>query len=252
MASLKRIWTLSLACGGLLLCGQAVAQIAPGTGDKGPIDVSGHSADRFDAMHLTVWHSGPSGPVEVDQNGARLVCDTLYIYSYAPGEAPPPQGQSGSTPAGSAAPAPTPAPAKPAAASAATPADDTVGNIKQMIAEGHAFYVTQNETARGERMVYDAEPDTITLTGGVVVVQGKNVLRGDKMVIDRKSGQTTMVSDATGRNTPGRVRGVFYNDNQNQNAPATNAQGQPAPAPASGQAAAKAPAAPSGQSAKKP
>jgi lipopolysaccharide export system protein LptA len=103
--------------------------------------------------------------------------------------------------------------------------------------------VTQNETARSERMVYDAEPDTITLTGGVVVVQGKNVLRGDKMVIDRKTGRTSAVSDATGRNNPNRVRAVIYNDNQDGQA-SQGAQGQK---PA-GQAPAKAPAAP----AKKP
>jgi lipopolysaccharide export system protein LptA len=224
MASLKRIWTLALACGGLLVCTQAAAQLAPGTGDKGPIDVSGEKVERFDDKRLTVWYGGPSGPVEVDQAGARLVCDKLSVYSYGPGEGPNAQ--------------PQPAGAKPAAASAED--ETTTGSIKQMIAEGHVYYVTQNETARGEHGVYDAEPDTITMTGNVVVVQGKNVLRGDKMVIDRKSGQTTMISDTGGRNNPNRVRAVIYNDNP-------GAQGQGAQ-PAQGKNAAKAPAAP----AKKP
>jgi lipopolysaccharide export system protein LptA len=220
MASLKRIWTLALA-GGLLVCGPAAAQLAPGTGDRGPIDISGDRAERKDAEHLTIWHGGASGPVEVDQSGARLVCDTLYIYSYGPGEGPNAQ-------------------AKPAAAGASNQDQTSTSSIKQMIAEGHVYYVTQNETARGERGVYDAEPDTITLTGGVIVVQGKNVLRGDKMVIDRKTGQTTMVSDTTGRNKPNRVRGVFYNDNQDGQG--TQGQGSP------GKPAGKAPAAPAKKS----
>jgi lipopolysaccharide export system protein LptA len=221
MASLKRIWTLSVACG-LLCCGHAAAQLAPGTGDKGDIGTVSDKLERYDDKHMTVL----TGAIEATQNGARLVSDKLTIYSYGPGEGPNAQ-------------------AKPPAAgakSASTGDDTSVNGVKQMIAEGHVFYVTQNETARGDRMVYDAEPDTITITGGVIVVQGKNVLRGDKMVIDRKTGQTTVVSDATGRNNPGRVRAVIYNDNQ-------NGQGQNGQGPASqGQNTAKAPVAP----AKKP
>jgi lipopolysaccharide export system protein LptA len=216
MASLKRILTLSLACGGLLLCSHAVAQIAPGTGAKGPIDFSGESAERQDDKHLTIWHSSPaSGPVEVDQNGARLVCDTLYIYSYGPGEGPNAQAKA------------TPAKAAPGAAGA----DDgaSAEDIKQLVAEGHVFYVTQNETVKGDHMVYDAEPDTITITGNVVAVQGKNVARGDKMVIDRKTNHSTMVSDATGRNKPNRVRAVIYSQGDSN---ATQTPAKPAPAPA--------------------
>jgi len=213
MASLKRIWTLSLACGGLLLCGQAMAQIAPGTTSKDPIATTSDKLERYDDKHMTVL----TGGVEAIQSGARLSTDKLTVYSYGPGEGPNAQA------------------APPAAgAKASGGQDDTsINGVKQMIAEGHVFYVTQSETARGERGVYDAEPDTITLTGNVIVVQGKNVLRGDKMVIDRKTGQTTVVSDATGRNNPNRVRAVIYNDNQNGQGQAQTPQGQtPAKAPA--------------------
>jgi lipopolysaccharide export system protein LptA len=63
----------------------------------------------------------------------------------------------------------------------------------------------------------------------VVVVQGKNVARGDKMIIDRKTNHTTLISNATGRNNPNRVRGVFYNQNgqgagQTGSTPATPAK----------------------------
>lgn len=222
MASLKRALTVSMACGALLLCGRAVAQTAPGAGDQ--YDVSGETLERFTNEHKTVVHNGKSGPVEVVMSsGARLTCDLLTIYSYGPGEGPnaPPPGQ--------------PAPAKPPPASQAT--DDTsTSSIKQMIAEGHVFYVTQNETVKGDHGVYDAEPDTITMTGNVVAVQGKDVARGDTMIIDRKSGHTTMISDATGRNKPNRVRAVIYNQGgqgsqgaSGQGASGQNASGQTQP-----------------------
>jgi lipopolysaccharide export system protein LptA len=244
MASLKRIWTLSLACGTVLLCGRAMAQIAPGTGNNGPIAFDGEKAERYDNEHKTVWRGGPSGAVNVTQNGARLVTDTLTIYTYAPGEGPNAQPAAGAKPT-------------PGAKGAAAPGQDdtTTSSIKQMVADGHVFYVTQNETARGERGVYDAEPDTITLTGNVIVVQGKNVVRGDKMVIDRKTGQTIFIADAAGRNNPNRVRAVIYNDNQNdqsQSSPAPQAQGSQGQKsqgqPSQGQTTTKPPAA----AAKKP
>jgi lipopolysaccharide export system protein LptA len=216
MASLKRIWMASLACGSLLVCGHALAQIAPGTG-KGPISTVQDKLEQDNTKNIVI----STGSVEADQAGARLVTDKLTIYKYAPGEGPNAQAK----------------PSAPSVKGPAAPGDDqlTTGNIKQMIAEGHVFYVTQNETARADRMVYDAPPDTITLTGGVIVVQGKNVLRGDKMVIDRKTGLTTAASDATGRNNPNRVRAVIYNDNQDDQgkaAPSPQAQGQPAAKPA--------------------
>lgn len=233
MASVKRIWTLSLTCGTLLLCGRAMAQIAPGTGagSSAPIASTSDKLDRYDDKHLTIL----TGSVEAVQNGARLVCDKLTIQSYGPGEGP--NAQPGAPPA-------------PKASSTSGDSDTSINGVKQLIAEGHVFYVTQNETARGERMVWDAEPDTITMTGNVVMVQGKNVIRGDKMIIDRKTGQSQVVADATGRNNPNRVRAVIYNDNQNgQGQASQGSQGQTAQGQkASGQNAPKAPAAP----AKKP
>ncbi len=173
---------------------------------------------------MYVW----TGSVEVVQKDARLVCDKLTVYTYGPNEGPNAQAK----PAAPAAKAPA----------AAGPDDLSTGSIKQMIAEGHVFYVTQNETARGERGVYDAEPDTITMTGNVVMVQGKNVVRSDKMVMDRKTSQTTVSSDAMGRNNPNRVRAVIYNDNnqngQGQASQTSQSQGQKA----QGQAPAKTPA----------
>jgi hypothetical protein len=90
------------------------------------------------------------------------------------------------------------------------------------------------------------------MTGNVVVVQGDNVVKGDKMVMQMQTGHTDVISNTTGRNKPERVRGVFYNDNQSQapaaGAPAAGAAAKPAAAsakkPATGKAAPAAPAKP--------
>ena len=198
MRRLIRTFLTASVLGAALTCVPAAAQIASGPNHDGPIDITADTLDKFDDQHLVIY----KGNVEAVQNGARLVCDSLNLY-FAP-----------------AAPAPgQPAP-KPAGPSTAT-AGDGFGQLKQAVADGHVFYVTQTQTARGEHAVYDSEPDTITMTGNVVVVQGQNVLKGDKMVIDVKSGHTQVFSNAIGRNKPDRVRGVFYNDKpSDQAAPA--------------------------------
>ena len=49
--------------------------------------------------------------------------------------------------------------------------------------------VTQkDQTATGELGIFDMPTNTVTLTGNVVMTQGQNVLRGDKLVVDLTSG----------------------------------------------------------------
>jgi lipopolysaccharide export system protein LptA len=211
MKRLIRNLSLACACAGALLCGQAAAQIAPGQGDKGPIDITADKLDKYDADHKVIY----TGNVEAVQNGARLLCDTLTLY-FDP--AAPPAGS-----------APGATPPKPASSTTST-AEDGFGDLRQAVAEGHVFYVTQSQTVRGEHGVYDAEPDTVTMTGNVVVVQGKNVQRGDKMIMELKTSHTQVFSDATGRNKPGRVRGVFYSENQGGEGQSKPAEGSSKPA----------------------
>jgi lipopolysaccharide export system protein LptA len=209
MRRLIRIVCTASILGAALACGQATAQIATGANNDGPIDITGDTADRYVDQHLVIYR----GNVEAVQNGARLVCDVLNLYFATATPAPGQPGQ----------------PAQPAPKQAANPstatAGDDFGQLDHAIADGHVFYVTQTQTARGEHAVYEATSDTITMTGHVVVVQGQNVLKGDKMVMELKSGHTQMFSDAVGRNKPDRVRGVFYNDKSSD---AASSQGSPA------------------------
>lgn len=87
---------------------------------------------------------------------------------------------------------------------------DSCGATERLEAEGGVYYVTAERAVRADKASYAASADSITLTGGVIVVQGKNVARGDRLVVNMKTGQAEMVSAAKGRGKPGRVRGVFY------------------------------------------
>ena len=49
--------------------------------------------------------------------------------------------------------------------------------------------VTQkDQTATGDLGLFDMKTNTVTLTGNVVMTQGQNVLRGERLVVDLTSG----------------------------------------------------------------
>ncbi len=84
------------------------------------------------------------------------------------------------------------------------------GATRRIEAEGGVFYVTPTQTARGDHATYDAGAATIVITGNVIIVQGRNVARGDRLTINVNTRQAQMESNTHGRGTPNRVRGVFY------------------------------------------
>ena len=99
------------------------------------------------------------------------------------------------------------------------------GGTERIEADGDVFYVTPDQIAHGDHAVYTADADQIVMTGNVIVVQGKNVVRGDRLTIQVATREAQMESDAKGRGTPGRVRGVFY-----PNQPGAPGAAPPAPA----------------------
>ena len=78
------------------------------------------------------------------------------------------------------------------------------------MADGNVFYVTPDQNARGDHAVYSQSRDEVVITGNVIVVQGNDVARGDKLTLSISTRDAKMESDATGPGKLGRVRGVFY------------------------------------------
>jgi lipopolysaccharide export system protein LptA len=87
--------------------------------------------------------------------------------------------------------------------------------------------VTPTQNARGDHGHWDANTDTITLDGNVVLAQGKSVGKGDHLIMNRKTGVSHLTSDHP--NTPsGRIRTILYPQQQ------TAAAAPAAPASAAG------------------
>jgi lipopolysaccharide export system protein LptA len=86
--------------------------------------------------------------------------------------------------------------------------------------------VTQkDQVVTGETAVFDTKANLITMLGGVVLTQAKNVLRGDRLMVDMTTGVSRVESDS------GRVQGLFQSSGQT-GGPAL--PGGPAPAGSSG------------------
>jgi lipopolysaccharide export system protein LptA len=86
-------------------------------------------------------------------------------------------------------------------------AEDAAKAISKIDAEGKVFFSSGTETAEGDQGTYNVDNGVITLTGEVVLTQGNNVIKGNRLVFDLTTGQSTMDGDNSGGD--GRVRGLF-------------------------------------------
>lgn len=180
-------WAVFAALSVLAAGGVARAQIE--TNSNAPIDITANEAEVVNSKCLAVW----KGAAEALQGDSRLRADTITVY-----EAPKGKDSGG---------------------------QQNCGATERVIAEGHVYYVTPTQRARGDRAVYTAADDQIVMTGNVVVAQDKDVARGDKLIIKVSTKQFTMVSNATGAGAANRVRGVFYPKKADQPQPGSPASG---------------------------
>ena len=82
--------------------------------------------------------------------------------------------------------------------------------------------MTQKEqTATGETGLFDMRANTVTLVGNVVVSQGRNVMRGNRLVVDLATG----VSRVEGGRSSGRVEMLIEQQPQSQHARAAGRRG---------------------------
>lgn len=87
---------------------------------------------------------------------------------------------------------------------AATPGPEGQQKIKRLEARGGVVVTQKDQTATGELGIFDMRTNTVTLTGNVTMTQAKNVLRGEKLVVDLTSGVSRVEA---GKNRP--VQGLF-------------------------------------------
>jgi len=85
---------------------------------------------------------------------------------------------------------------------------DAAGGIKRIEAKGKVIVATKDDqTATSEWADFDVEKQLVTIGGNVVLSQGENVLRGDRLVIDLKTGKSRF--EVQGESGKQRIRGLF-------------------------------------------
>ena len=129
-----------------------------------------------------------SGDVRVTQGDTNLRCKTLKVF-YEQDDANGDKSKS---------------------LKAATPGPGGQQRIKRLEARGGVVVTQKDQTATGETGVFDMKSNTVTLTGTVVMTQGQNVLRGDRLVVNLTSGVSRVES---GKNGHDRVQGLFLPSN---------------------------------------
>jgi lipopolysaccharide export system protein LptA len=93
--------------------------------------------------------------------------------------------------------------AKPAPIQSATPGPGGSSSIKRLEAKGSVVVTQKDQVVTGETAVFDTRANLITMLGGVVLTQCKNVLRGDRLLVDMTTGVSRVESDN------GKVQGLF-------------------------------------------
>ena len=88
-------------------------------------------------------------------------------------------------------------------------ADSTEAKITKIEAKGNVIINSdQDQTTTSDWALYDVPAQMVTVGGNVVLTQGQNVLKGDRLVIDLKTGESRFENPG---NTPtgGRIRALF-------------------------------------------
>ena len=111
--------------------------------------------------------------------------------------------------------------AKPAGGTPITAAQPGPGGqqqIRRIEAAGDVLVTQKDQTATGSSGTYDAASNTVTLSGNpVVVTRGKDVMRGQRLIVDLTTGVSHMESGG------GQVEGLFQSAPRDSAAPPGNA-----------------------------
>lgn len=93
---------------------------------------------------------------------------------------------------------------KKAGMKSSTPGPGGSSSIRRLEAKGGVVVTQKDQTVTGETGIFDMRSNTVTMLGGVVLTKDKNVLRGDRLVVDMTTG-ISRVESSSGRG----VQGMF-------------------------------------------
>ena len=146
-----------------------------------PISIDAATLEVRDKDRIATF----SGDVKVVQGDTTMRAKTLVVYYDT--DAPAGGGKAASK-----------------TVKAATPGPAGASQIKRLEAKGGVTVAQKEPTVTGERGVFDMRSNTVTVEGGIVLTNGDNVLRGEKLSVDLTSG-ISRIDPGKG----GRVQGLF-------------------------------------------
>jgi lipopolysaccharide export system protein LptA len=185
----------------------AMAQPGVNTGKAAaPNALQGFSQNRgqpvqIEAAHLEVRDKDKvatfSGNVKVVQGDTTMRCKSLMVFYEQSGGDHASQDNL-------------------AATKAAQPGFGGSSQIKKLEARGGVTVVQKDQTASGETGLFDMKSNTVTLIGHVIVSQGQNVIRGERVVVDLTTGVSHVESGS------GPVRVLIQQQPQTPGAPGSS------------------------------
>jgi len=145
-----------------------------------PISIDAATLEVRDKDRIATF----SGDVKVVQGDTVMKSKTLVVYYDSD---PPAGGKAAKT-----------------TAKAAVPGPAGASQIRRLEAKGGVTVTQKDQTVTGDRGVFDTRANTVTVEGGIVLTNGDNVLRGEKLSVDLTSG-ISRIDPGNG----GRVQGLF-------------------------------------------
>lgn len=152
-----------------------------------PIQIEAASLEMRDKKKEATF----AGNVKVIQGDTTMTSKTLVVFYESGGGDKPP------------APQPAAKGAKGAPMQSAQPGPGGSSSIKRLEARGNVVVTQKDQVVTGETAVFDTKTNLITMLGGVVLTQCKNVLRGDRLMVDMTTGVSRVESDS------GRVQALL-------------------------------------------
>ena len=170
-----------------------------------PIQIEAASLEMRDKKKEATF----SGNVKVVQGDTTMTSKSLVVFY-----------DSGPAPAGSTSAPAAPKGAKSGTMQAATPGPGGSSSIRRLEARGSVVVTQKDQVVTGETAIFDPRANLITMAGGVVLTQCKNVLKGDRLKVDMTTGVSRVESDTN------KVQGMFM---QGENCGPKSDGAKPAP-----------------------
>jgi lipopolysaccharide export system protein LptA len=121
--------------------------------------------------------------------------------------------------------------------SAAPPQAGEGSRLSRLVAtSGSVVTIGTDRRISSDQADFDAKADTALFTGNVLVNQLRNVLQGQRLFVDRKSGKSRLDAPAENGQSAGRIAATFYqNENRTAAPPQKDAKSAVADAAAAAQ-----------------